>query len=365
MPLYHRYAEDLTGENPDNYVSGELYTLSQRPIRACVPKYGPFYVSERFTVYDQATSRKLEKDIDYAIPVYSQELCLRTGVSVAEAFLITNPQVSDKLIVSYQNVGGPYQNNIENLVNIFETYLADNRSVDWVTGVFGKQTEYPPSIHNHFLSEIYHFEPIVYQLERIAQAIAIGQSPAMDALFQSLMNRIVTSQEIQAGKPTGKLITQERLLEAMKTYNFNSLTLTPSATRFEEGSLFTVDVASTNLDDETVLFWSIEHLNSNTSDFVLNSGVFSILGNKGQFTVQIANNPIIENNEQFRVAVRLNGPTGPIMAQTSKLTIKAHDITLDETLRRVYRSSGFFSPAVPKTARGLYIWRSKAHASHN
>lgn len=369
MSSIQRYAEDFTGTNPDNRVEGELYSLTTSQIRGVVPSYGPFFV-ESLIVFDKATGRRLEKKEtaegpgDYVVPFISQEISLRTGKSIADSLLITNKDVSDKVLLTYQCVGGNFQNNIDNLVNIYETYLKDERSVDWVTGVFGKPHQYPPSEHVSYLANIFGFEPIVYQLERIAQAINLSNSPALEALYDSIMSNVATKRDIQlALEDSRKFINQARLLDASKTWNFNTLILTPSKTVLEDASNFMVNVQSTNLDDNTKLYWTIEHETTKSSDFVASSGSFDIVSHKGSFEVNLAQNLYVEKVESFRVAIRLNSPTGTIMAKTQRLYINAHSVSLVHILKAVRVSPNFKYPMTPKDVRSLIVFRKSRYAS--
>ena len=124
MSAYYRYPEDPTGVNPDNLVSGEIHQLSNRPIRVAVPKYAPFF-TDSLIVYDGLTQQPLVRGQDYKIPTISREATLRFGKEIADAILIENSNVSDEIRITYQVLGGVHQNNIDNIVNIYEQFVND------------------------------------------------------------------------------------------------------------------------------------------------------------------------------------------------------------------------------------------------
>lgn len=180
MP-YYRYAEDLTGVNPDNLVVGEVITLTNNPIRVAISKYAPFYV-DSLVLYDNVNQRPLTKGVDYRVPMIVREATLQTGMEVADCVLIENSAVSSSIRFTAQVLGGDWQNNISNIAAIYESFLNDNRSVDWSTGIYGKPDGFPPSAHPTWLADIFGFGPFVAELERIAKAIELTNTPAFEAL---------------------------------------------------------------------------------------------------------------------------------------------------------------------------------------
>lgn len=364
MPVYHRYPEDLTGVNPDNSVVGEVIVLNDRPIRVGVPKYAPFF-SKSLVITDQLTNRILVKDVDYRVPIISQEATLRTGEEIADAFLIENTSVSPNIIVNYQVLGGNYQSNIANITQIYESYINDNRSVDWVSGVYAKPDAYPPSLHPHWLADIFGFEPVTVQLERIAQAIMLGNTPAFEMFLQSIETKFATIADMELGMPVKRAVTLQGLLHVLDKYNFNSIILTPERFTLKNGKVLWFDVNATNVPDESRYYWTIEHETSRPADFVAQSGVVNLVNGKGRFMIQSFKDKLLEPEEFFRVYLRRNGPDGQIVVKSRRLSLVKHLAYQHTRILDVLRVCSVNDPRIRRIAKSVSIKRSFAHASHS
>lgn len=345
MPLpIVRYPLDPTGTNPDNRVHGEVHNLNARQIRAVVPQFGPFY-AESMIVTDDTTNVLLVRGEDYQIVELLQEATVKFGKEISCLVLITNQAVSSVVRISYQVLGGLYQNDASAIINMYETYMMDNRTVDWLN-VMNKPLQYPPALHNHLLQDLWGFEPVVVALERIRNAIQLSDVPAFEALIAWVKARtaVVTEQEILDGTSSNKLMTFERLLFALDKLNFNGITITPTSGNLDQGQVINVGLSTTNLPDNTVLYWTIEHVNTINNDFGGVSGIVNIVGNRGQFNISIANNIQTEEAEQFRIAIRKNGIDGYILATTSLFTIGAH---VGYDYERMLMNCCAYNPEIP------------------
>lgn len=331
-----RYPFDPTGLDRNNLVLDEQHTLSPNKVRVFAPNYGPFY-SESLRVLDKVTLQPLQAHQYKAVELL-KEATVKTGKEVCAVVLILDENVSANVEVSYQNVGGLYMNDSSAIASMYETVIKDNRPVDW-ENVLNKPYEYPPSLHRHLLHEIYGFEPVVVALERIHNAIILGNIPAFERLIQwvkdymkGLEDRVaflenkkldvVTEEEIIAGVGNGKAVSFERLLFALDKFNFNGTTITPMSAVTKNSSVVQFDVQTTNVNDYTSLYWTIEHINTDDTDFGTVAGQFTMIAGKGSFNITLTKSSVDEELEQFRVVVRREGIDGPVMGKTSLLTIK-------------------------------------------
>lgn len=332
-----RYPEDMTGLNRDNRVADESHVLVNKAVRPCAPRYGPFFV-ESVLVFDKITHQPLVKDVQFKCVELLKEATLKTNKEICQLILIVDPAVSGEVLVTYQTIGGLYQNDSSAIVNLYETFLKDNRPIAW-ENVENKPYEYPPSLHNHLLHEVYGFEPVVVALERIRNAIILGNIPAFERLIEwvkeyckNLGDRVtflenkaldaVTEAEIIAGVPNNKAVTFERLLFALDKFNFNATRITPMQTLTKNKSLIRFDVETTAVEDYKRLYWTIEHIGTTDDDFVSLAGQFNIVAAKGNFTVGLSASKVSEDLEQFRIVVRRESVDGPVMGKTSLLSIK-------------------------------------------
>ena len=358
IPLI-RYPLDPTGTNPDNLVVAEPHTLSTRSVRGIAPIYGPFY-SASVVVYDVANNRPLVKGTDYKIVEILQDACLKFGQEIALLILVVNPDVSANVSINYQLLGGLYQNNAAGIVDMYDTVMKDERPVDWVN-VLNKPLEYNPTLHRHLLEDVYGFEPVVIALERIRNAIVLSDVPAYEALIEWVKKQIkniqvVSEAEIDSVTSVNKFVTFERLLYALDKLNFNGITINPVLPRMKDGRSQRFDLSSTNLEDDTKLYWTIEHLSTDDADFNGLSGIINVNGNRGSFNISLSTPPEAEEpNESFRVLIRKNSITGPVIAKTSIVTIDRHGLLNDDALMRYFNTACLYRPPVEINPISAYV----------
>jgi hypothetical protein len=97
------------------------------------------------------------------------------------------------------------------------------------------------------------------------------------------------------------------------TYTFSDI-----PTSIDEGIAGTFDVATTNVDDGTTLYWTIA---TNAGDFETTSGSFTITSNTGSFTVTPTLDGTTESSETFTVSIRTGSISGTVVATSGSVTI--------------------------------------------
>jgi len=324
IPVY-RYLLDPTGLSPNNKVLGEVRVLENLEKRAVVPKYGPIF-SESLKIYDNLTNTLLIKGTDYKLLELVQSASAKFGKEIIAAMLITNINISNEIRLEYQVLGGLYQFDDTAISNMYDTFLNDSRGVDW-ENVLNKPLLYPPSLHNHLLEDIYGFEPVIVSLERIRNAIATTDLPAYKTLVDWVNSRVELStfDDIHLGNSNTNLVTNERLIQALQEFNFNSITIDPVITAAGEGDNLTFNLVTTNLPNNTVLYWSIGHIGTDATDFNMTSGVIQVVNNRASFNVSLADNTGTgEQQEEFTIYIRKNGIDGHILAKTPNIILPAH-----------------------------------------
>lgn len=189
-----RYPLDKTGENPNNFVGNERHSLNPQPnltnVRVLAPYYGPFF-SNSIRIVDMANGRQLVKDTDYKITDLLQDAALSFGAPIGQFVVIINGLVSNEVAVSYQVLGGNYQNDATAIQHVYETFLNDTRPVDW-SNISGKPLEYPPSLHIHLLEDVIGFGPVIVALEQVKEAILLGNTPVIQALIDWVKERKIS-----------------------------------------------------------------------------------------------------------------------------------------------------------------------------
>jgi plastocyanin len=113
-------------------------------------------------------------------------------------------------------------------------------------------------------------------------------------------------------------------------------TATPATDNVDEGSALTINVATTNVDDATTLYWTV----SSSGDFNIASGSFVITSNAGNFNVTPGNDFVTEDSETFTVSIRTGSILGTIVDTTDTITINDTSTTPTGIVYNVTVASG-------------------------
>lgn len=232
MPLpIIRYPLDITGTNLDNFINGEIHTLSDKPVRALAPTYGAFF-TESLKVFDNLNQHQLVRGTHYVCTELLQMPTELYGKEICYLILIIDPTISPEVVIQYQVLGGLYTHSSDAIINIYETIMKDNRPINWID-VLNKPLGYTPTQHLHDSRDIYGFEYLVTALERIRNAIITSDVPAyeniMDWLTQEIASirqeanfpKIATTNEAVAGIINDKYMTPLRVKEVLDKLTAN------------------------------------------------------------------------------------------------------------------------------------------------
>jgi hypothetical protein len=326
-----RYQLDPTGNNPDNLILGETKIAMGGPVtRVIAPTYAPFF-SDSVKVYNSGTNQELVKNVQYKCVELLQDPTARYAKEICQIILILDPSVAN-LRYDYQALGGLNQFDPSVLVNLWTQATQDNRPVQW-GNVLNKPISYPPSLHNHMFSELYGFEPLVMELERVRNAITLSNVPAFESLIDWVKLYIkptVSEEEIRDSLPVQKYVTFEKLLYALDQLNFNGVKMSPLTGTFTNRSNQAFQLEFTN-PPQVPLFWTIDHIETDSTDFLSDSGLVVVQDDRASFTISLSGSKVDETPESFKVSIRKNSITGPVLKQTQVMQIRAYEAprTLD------------------------------------
>lgn len=265
---------DITGLNPDNRISDEPHTLSNRPVRSIAPIYGPFF-GESLIVKSGASI--LSRGSDYQIVELHQEATLLYGKEIASVILIINPNIPSNVTITYQALGGYYIYSNTAIANMYQSVINDNRPVDW-TNVFNKPTGFNPTIHRHLLEDIYGFEPIVDYLERIKRAITLGQTTVVIEIINSLLSKF-KCRELPKCLPNNKLIQYDALLYFLSRRKIlNNIWVDKKDCIWYKGDSAVVQIDTSGYPVDTTLYWEFYKPEMNVGTFSVKRGSFKTNG---------------------------------------------------------------------------------------
>ena len=192
-----RFEEDLTANNPANYITGDAYEL---PVhwrnRVIVPRYGAFFTKDM--VVRDASGRVLERGKN------KQYVCVEsplryptngnitlnemTGYETAQFIVVTDQNVSQQVTVDLRYVGGAYSINQDALIKALETLALDTRPVLW-EDVSNKPPGYLPAWHITDARDIMNMGALCFWLEKIYEALLLGDQRQWDAIYSYIERR--------------------------------------------------------------------------------------------------------------------------------------------------------------------------------
>ena len=301
---------DITGTNPDNRIIDEPHTLSDNSVRSIAPNYGPFF-AESVIVKDGVNI--LIRGVNYQIAELHQEATLRYGKEISSVILIIDKNVSSNVTITYQALGGHYCYTDYAIANLYESISKDNRPVDW-SNVLEKPTEYPPTIHRHLVEDIYGFEPIVDYLERIRQAITLGQTNVVLRIIDGLLARY-NCDELPKVKPTPKILTYDAFLHFITQKKL----INQVSIKFKDcyqylGGTLVLEIDSRGYPSGTTLYWQFYTVNS-TQNTIYDSQphAFKTTNSLQYIYIYLPTSTIIQNTNIY-VGVKANSNDNEFIA---------------------------------------------------
>jgi hypothetical protein len=106
------------------------------------------------------------------------------------------------------------------------------------------------------------------------------------------------------------------------TYTFGTI-----PTSINEGTLGTFNLNTTNIPNNTTLYWTIDNITTTNADFSTTSGSFTINSNTGSFSIITIADSLTEGEETFTVSIRTNSTSGTVVATSSNIIINDTSIT--------------------------------------
>lgn len=179
-PIY-RYPEDGTGASPDNLVAAEEHQLSNRAIRCVAPTYGGFF-AKGVIVKDLATGIALIRGVDYTFGELFEFPSGRYKAEIFGLIVISKPNVA-KVAITYQALGGNYSYSMDAVIAMLDNLDLGERPVAWGS-ITNRPALFDPASHLHDLGDIYGFEYVVHSIERLRDAILVGDVVSHDEIYR-------------------------------------------------------------------------------------------------------------------------------------------------------------------------------------
>lgn len=231
---------DKTGQSIANRVFSEQHATGQTFNRLIIPKYGAFF-ADSLALYKVNTVTgvftPLVRGVDYFAIELLHNTTVMLGKEVCLAILITEASIATNFIINYQALGGSDQINVENLYGLIDQLNSTTATIAW-DSIPNKPKQFVPADHLHDSADLYGLEYITGAVDRVRDAVLIGDRQNHVALISRLDNKI--SQLIEPA--TGNIQTNVDLTmtlvkstnDTLKIIYDSILSLRPALTQLKE-----------------------------------------------------------------------------------------------------------------------------------
>jgi hypothetical protein len=165
---------DKTGTSPVNRILNEPHDLLGIGQRLVIPDYCSYYsdsLAIRLVAPDG--SKTLLTKSQYRPVEHLHYISFQTNKSTHCGILILDDTLAGSLELDYQATGGLDQANVKLLKEAVDLAL-EKSIVDWKT--LDHPPELPPSDHIHHVADLYHADPLIAAVKRIAQVVGLIDS---------------------------------------------------------------------------------------------------------------------------------------------------------------------------------------------
>lgn len=188
MPNNTRFNVDLTGTSINNKLLNEPHVLANRVYRSIAPTYGPYY-TESLVVEDSATMQILTRDVHYKCLDVVGIPTAQSGKEICTIIIVIDEDVNSNVTITYQALGGQYEKTHEAIKLLVDNLLTDNKPIYWPS-VANRPAGFTPSHHLHRVGDVIGFEYLVVELERLKNAVLLGDEIAHTEIMSYIDSNI-------------------------------------------------------------------------------------------------------------------------------------------------------------------------------
>jgi hypothetical protein len=232
----------------------------------------------------------------------------QTGVLVATSGEITiNDTSVNPITYSYSSTPTSINEGESGTFNIATTSLPDNTTLYWTVDHITTSDNDFSSINGSFIvnSNIGNFT---------INPLADQQTEGPETFTVS----------VRTGSATGTAVLTSGAITINDTSIATSYTLTTTPSPIDEGKIAIFNVATTNIENNTILYWRINNIDTSDLDFDSISGSFVINSGTGSFSISVASDRLLEGPELFTVSIKTNSTLGRTVLTSN--VIKINDI---------------------------------------
>lgn len=191
--IIFKYELDESGTLPANKVIDEFHEIGATRGRIFVADYGPFF-GTTVSMIDGVTGKPITSQ-QYKLVHPYVEAQQRTGKGVYAAVQITDPEVSTKILLTCQYVGGEFSYSHYALAEAVRALELDNRPIDF-NDLLGLPSQWNPAPHTHNIYQTYAWEHLIWATNDVAEAIREGDTASRALLVSQIALKLGEFQDI-------------------------------------------------------------------------------------------------------------------------------------------------------------------------
>jgi len=176
-----RYPLDLSGRALSNKVTHEPYSLAAKPLRSLVPTYSPFFGNSVEIV--DANGRPATLGLDYKfLDLMSVASAMTDNQLIYRTILITNAAVAATGTISYQAVGGNFQQSASITQALIDNLARDTRPPSY-ENILNRPAGLTPTDHYQSANTLIGLEYLVEAINTLRDCVLMGDSVGHEALY--------------------------------------------------------------------------------------------------------------------------------------------------------------------------------------
>lgn len=176
---------DLTARLSSNLIT-ETHVISRDIDRFFIPKSGAFY-GEGFKIYNLANGQLLKPNTEYRLLHLVEEASKISYKNVYAVVYIIDKNLTN-VQLSYQAIGGVYQNISSVIDQQLSNYLQGTANTGIYGSIVGVPEQFPPEHHLQHSADFTGMGATLAILERIRQAMLMGNGAAFAATYQYIID---------------------------------------------------------------------------------------------------------------------------------------------------------------------------------
>ncbi len=181
---------DPTGENVNNLVTNDIFTITTDTNTAIVPTQG-LYFANTLIVKDTNTGFILTRNTDYACIELSAEMTGKYGQEVCNAIICFGTHGTTSVNLTYQALGSQSGSEVPQMQQLLQNLTASQSQLEWFN-ILNKPLLYQPNNHVNMLSDIYGFEPVVYAIERLTDLLKLNKVNNYELIMEWVNSKLST-----------------------------------------------------------------------------------------------------------------------------------------------------------------------------